>query len=115
MVFPASSTLVEVLRSTLKQLEKNEDLAADDPALAELKGSILRTIAELEVGKAPKFPAQQRILWITPKPRTVQLDPRPDPAGTAGEAHPAKSLAASAGKASSRKPRSRAASGRKAG
>ncbi|HTW61544.1 MAG TPA: hypothetical protein VMD55_07010 [Terracidiphilus sp.] len=123
VVLPSSSSLVEVLRSTLKQLEQNEDLASDDPALAELKGSILRTIAELEIGKTPKSPAQQRILWITPKPRTVQLDSRPDTgvdlkpdqSSDGGETLPVKTLAAPAGKASLRKPRTRTAAGRRSG
>ena len=121
-MFPGSSSLVEVLRSTLKQLEQNEDLASDDPALAELRASILRTIAEIEVGKTPKSPTQQRILWITPKPRAVQLEPEvhsPEPElgqpGAAGETPTAKTIAISSGKSSSRKLRNRAASGRRSG
>ncbi len=123
MVFPSSSNLVEVLRSTLKQLEHNEDLASDDPALAELKGSILRAITELEIGKTPKSHVQQRILWITPKPRAVQLEPRPglgpnsgpEQPGDGAEALPAKVLAAPAEKVPSRKPRKRVASARRTG
>ena len=67
----ASPKLVNVLRSTLKGLEKSEELAADDPALTELKGSILSSITELEVAKAPDPPvapkpaAPKRILWIS--------------------------------------------------
>jgi hypothetical protein len=122
VVLPGSSSLVEVLRSTLKQLEQNEDLASDDPALAELKGSIVRAITELEIGKTPKFPIQQRILWITPKPRTVQLDSHaaspPDPDSdvhaAVDEDLSAKPVAASVGKPA-RKARTRSASGRRSG
>lgn len=71
-MIPGSPSLAEVLRSTLKRLEQNEDLASDDPALNELKGTILRAITELEVGKTPKPAAQQRILWITPRQRPVE-------------------------------------------
>jgi hypothetical protein len=45
----SSSKVIAVLRSTLKQLEQPEDLATDDRALGELKNSIARTIAELEL------------------------------------------------------------------
>jgi hypothetical protein len=121
--FPGSSSLIEVLRSTLRQLEHNEDLASDDPALAELKGSILRAITELEIGKVPKSQVQQRILWITPKPRTIQLDLRPDSSphsdpdqpADAVEAHPEKALAVPAENAPARKPRKRVASARRSG
>lgn len=37
--------LVGALRSALKRLEEQEELAPDDPALLEIKRSILRTIA----------------------------------------------------------------------
>jgi esterase/lipase superfamily enzyme len=73
VVTPGSPSLAEVLRSTLKRLEQNEDLASDDPALNELKGTILRAITELEVGKTPRPSAQQRILWITPRPHQVEM------------------------------------------
>ncbi len=70
MVPPTSPNLVDVLRSTLDRLEKSEELASDDPALTELKESILSNITELEVAKTPKPPAApKRILWISPKPR----------------------------------------------
>lgn len=72
VVISGSPSLAEVLRSTLKRLEQNEDLASDDPALNELKGTILRAITELEVGKTPRPAAQQRILWITPRSRPVE-------------------------------------------
>jgi hypothetical protein len=61
-----------VVRSTLKRLENTEELASDDPALTELRESIVSNITELEVAKIPKAPAPertlpQRILWIRPK------------------------------------------------
>jgi hypothetical protein len=49
MTAQSSSRVIEVLRATLKQLEQTEHLAADDRALGELKSSIARTIAELEL------------------------------------------------------------------
>jgi hypothetical protein len=67
VVNPSSPNVVEVLRSTLKGLEKSEELAADDPALNELKGSILSRITELEVAKTEKAPTRKRILWISQK------------------------------------------------
>jgi hypothetical protein len=61
-----------VVRSTLKRLENTEELASDDPALTELRESIVSNITELEVAKIPKEPAAkrtlpQRILWIRAK------------------------------------------------
>lgn len=53
MTFETNSSshalLVRLLRSTLNRLEKTEGLRHDDPALLEIKGSILRSIAELEI------------------------------------------------------------------
>ena len=40
--------LVEALRSTIQSLERNEELSPDDPALREIKSSILRAIAARE-------------------------------------------------------------------
>ncbi|MFL6304297.1 MAG: hypothetical protein ACJ72H_12220 [Candidatus Sulfotelmatobacter sp.] len=48
-----SSTVIEVLRTTLEQLEQTHDFASDDRALRELKSSITRTIAELELRSNP--------------------------------------------------------------
>lgn len=45
---PSVPSLADVLRSTLKRLEHNEELAPNDPHLAELRRSLLRTIAEIE-------------------------------------------------------------------
>jgi hypothetical protein len=41
--------LVEALRSTFQRLEQSEDLAPNDPALREIKNSILRTMANREI------------------------------------------------------------------
>lgn len=49
-----SHGLVEVLRSTIAQVEQNADLHPDDPAIVELKSSIVRTVAELEIAKLQK-------------------------------------------------------------
>jgi hypothetical protein len=45
---PSVPSLAEVLRSTLQQLEHNEELAPNDPALAELRRSLVRTIVQIE-------------------------------------------------------------------
>jgi hypothetical protein len=53
-----SDRLFEVLRSTIVQSEETADLRPDDPAIVELKSSIVRTVSELEIAKlqrsAPK-------------------------------------------------------------
>jgi hypothetical protein len=49
-----SHSLVEVLRSTIAQVEQTADLRPDDPAIVELKSSIVRTVAELEIAKLQK-------------------------------------------------------------
>jgi hypothetical protein len=56
-----SHNLVEVLRSTIVQVEQTADLRPDDPAIVELKNSIVRTVAELEIAKLQKStPKDQR-------------------------------------------------------
>jgi hypothetical protein len=45
-------TLVDLLCSTLKQVEQMAKLSPDDPALRELKRRILRVITELDVQKS---------------------------------------------------------------
>jgi hypothetical protein len=52
MAVEASSKLIEVLKKTLEQLEQTtEELRPDDRAMVELRSSILRTIAELEIAR----------------------------------------------------------------
>jgi hypothetical protein len=41
--------LIDLLEEALKRVESVEALSPDDPALLELKRSIVRTIAELEI------------------------------------------------------------------
>jgi hypothetical protein len=54
------ASLAEVLGTTLKAIECGEALRPDDPALAELKHSVLRILAELEVLKAKaRAPTQE--------------------------------------------------------
>jgi hypothetical protein len=53
------ASLAEVLRSTLTAIECSEALRPDDPALAELKHSVLRLVAELEVLKAEPLTASE--------------------------------------------------------
>jgi hypothetical protein len=46
-----SPNLRDLLRSTLRKLEENPELDPNDPQLQYLKGTILRSIAELDVRK----------------------------------------------------------------
>jgi hypothetical protein len=46
---PNKPILVEALRSTFQRLEESEELAPNDPALREIKSSILRTMANREM------------------------------------------------------------------
>ena len=46
--------LIQVLRKTLQKLEESEHIRPDDRALIELRRSILRMIAELEIAKSSK-------------------------------------------------------------
>jgi hypothetical protein len=48
----SSPTLLELLSSTLARLEEAEGLDPNDPRLIEVKNSILRSIAELELRKS---------------------------------------------------------------
>ena len=57
MRIPSPPNLVDLLRSTLKLMEQDEDFSPDDPAALELKASILRAIAELELRKTSKTDA----------------------------------------------------------
>jgi hypothetical protein len=41
--------LIEMLQVTLTRLEQTQELSPDDPALLELKQSLVRIIAELEI------------------------------------------------------------------
>ncbi|HTX40609.1 MAG TPA: hypothetical protein VMD25_02180 [Acidobacteriaceae bacterium] len=51
---PTVPSLADVLRSTLRRLEHNEELAPNDPRLIELRRSLLRTIAEIESRRSDK-------------------------------------------------------------
>jgi hypothetical protein len=51
------SALIELLEETLKRLELVEGLSPNDPALLEVKRSIVRSIAELEIQKLEKSEA----------------------------------------------------------
>ncbi|MDX6460086.1 MAG: hypothetical protein QOE55_3783 [Acidobacteriaceae bacterium] len=51
MAVEASSKLIEVLKKTLEQLEQTEEVRPDDRAMVELRSSILRAIAELEIAR----------------------------------------------------------------
>lgn len=51
-----SPRLVEVVRSTIVQVEQTADLRPDDPAIVELKSSIVRSVSELEIAKLQRLP-----------------------------------------------------------
>lgn len=44
-----ASALIEILRDALRRVEEDSRLCADDPAVIELKNSIVRGIAALEL------------------------------------------------------------------
>jgi hypothetical protein len=47
--FRSSPSLVDLLRSTLRRLVESDNLDPNDPTFMELKSTILRSIAELEL------------------------------------------------------------------
>jgi hypothetical protein len=49
MVPRSPNTVVEVLRSALMRIERTDEFDPNDPALSEVKRSILLSIAELEM------------------------------------------------------------------
>jgi len=51
IVTPRRPTLVQVLHLALERIQEREQLTPDDPALLQLKPSILTSIAELEIEK----------------------------------------------------------------
>jgi hypothetical protein len=48
MARPPSHTVLDILYSTLRQFEQATDFRADDPVMGELRGQVLRAIADLE-------------------------------------------------------------------
>jgi hypothetical protein len=53
-IMKISPRLVDVVRSTIVQVEQTADLPPDDPAIVELKSSIVRSVTELEIAKFQK-------------------------------------------------------------
>jgi hypothetical protein len=51
MDHPYSCSVIEILRSTLRRLEKDFDFRQDDPAVVQLKRHILQSLAEFESQK----------------------------------------------------------------
>jgi hypothetical protein len=49
----ASFTLMEILRATLAEVERSSEVRKDDPAFQELKGSLVRAMAELSILRDP--------------------------------------------------------------
>jgi hypothetical protein len=54
MALRSSRTLIEVLRSTIRRVEGSEMGKKEDLLFQELKRSILRSIAELEIQKSSR-------------------------------------------------------------
>jgi hypothetical protein len=50
----SSPSLANVLRSTLERIERSAEVHPSDPAFVELKRSVTRAMAELEVTKSAK-------------------------------------------------------------
>jgi hypothetical protein len=48
----AMGNIIDILQSTLHQLEETSDLCHDHPAVLELRRDVLGTIAELKITKA---------------------------------------------------------------
>jgi hypothetical protein len=69
-VMKASSKLVRIIGSALRAVERKREAPVDDLALRELKHSVARSLAELEVLKTPDTPATE-----------VPPIPKPDSAG----------------------------------
>lgn len=47
-----SGNIIDILHSTLRQLEEMSDFCRDHPAVLELRRDVLGTIAELEITRA---------------------------------------------------------------
>src|SRR5258708_40343840 len=67
-----SRELLNVLRRTVDQFEKNTDLAPDDPVLVELKHVLLQRIAELQMLESSPVLADVN---LTEKPTTIDQPP----------------------------------------
>ena len=75
MAGAVSSKLIGVLKLTLEQLERTEELGHDSRAMRELRSSILRTIAELEIARLQHSRAAQTVC-SSMKPRPPRLRER---------------------------------------
>jgi len=53
-----SITLKDLLRSTITEVERSTEPASDDHALAELKHSLVRSVAELDVQREQDPPLE---------------------------------------------------------
>ena len=67
------SRIIAVFQSALEEIEKDESLKGDDRALVELRNSITRTIAELEIARDSRGGESLRaLLEFLRHPGTVQ-------------------------------------------
>jgi len=63
MEHPSPPSIIDILRNTLRRLEKLEGFRQEDAAVIELKRHIVQSIAELEVSKSASWqPAAGRSL-----------------------------------------------------
>ena len=58
---PVSENLIQVLRTTLQEVEESSELPQDDPVMIELKRTLTRALSDLDAAKngppTPKPPS----------------------------------------------------------
>ena len=60
-------SLLEILRKTLAQIEQNVDSGEEEPAVAELRKHLARSIAELDMVKSDRRKIARRLYLVTPR------------------------------------------------
>ena len=63
---PLSPRFLDLLRGTLHRLQRAIDLDPDDSSLQQLKSSILRSVAELELKKSQTAPRSRVVQILQP-------------------------------------------------
>jgi len=66
----ASIKLKRILQVTLQKMQSKGALSEDDPSLIELKSPVVRSMAELEVGKLEREPAALETLVNSETPKS---------------------------------------------
>ena len=79
MVSDRPRSLVEILRVTLHELERAEELREEDPAIHELKNSLVRAVAELSIqrARAAAEPSKPPVLLAVPEDSSVLIPATP--------------------------------------